>query len=154
MAKYNTTVQDRLILPAFVALIPEQEQWLRILGRAVPEPIPVQLLIDTGSTRSSLIPSVLGRLNPEQSGVARLETSLATARAALFRIRLEFPHAKLAPIPELIVARVPLPSSLSAFHGVIGRDLLRQWESFRYQGLRGRLTIRDRANWLLRWIAR
>jgi hypothetical protein len=154
MAKYSATVQDRLILPALVALIPEQEQWLRILDRAIPAPIPVQLLIDTGSTRSSLVPSVLGRLNPEQSGVARLETSLATARAALFRIRLEFPHTKLGSIPELIVARVPLPSSLSGFHGVIGRDLLRRWESFHYQGLRGRLTIRDTPSWLWRWIGR
>ena len=84
----------------------------------------------------------------------RLATSLATARAGLFRIRLEFPHAKLAPIPELVVARVPLPTSLSAFHGVIGRALLRRWESFCYQGRRGRLTIRDTPGWLWRWIDR
>jgi hypothetical protein len=154
MAKYSATVQDRLILPAQIALLREQEQWLRILGRAVPGPIPVQLLIDTGSTRCSVIPPVLARLNPEQSGVARLATSLATARAGLFRIRLEFPHAKLAPIPELVVARVPLPTSLSAFHGVIGRALLRRWESFCYQGRRGRLTIRDTPGWLWRWIDR
>jgi hypothetical protein len=152
MAIYRAHVQDRLILPAQVALTRDQEGWLGILGRPVPAPIPVQLLIDTGSTRCSLIPSVLARLNPEPSGIARLETGLGTARASLFRIRLEFPHTKLAAIPEFVVARVPLPSSLSAFHGVIGRDLLRRWESFCYQGRRGRLTIRDTRSPLFRWM--
>jgi hypothetical protein len=119
----------------------------------MPDQVTVQLMLDTGSTRCTLLPSVLARLDPEKLGVARLETSLAAAQAALFRVRLEFPLTKLAAIPELVVARVPLPSSLSAFHGVIGRDLLRRWESFCYQGRRGRLTIHDTPSWLLRWIA-
>jgi hypothetical protein len=152
MAKYSASVEDRLILPALVGLIHEQEQIWRMLRRVVPAPVPVQLLIDTGSTRCTLLPSVLTRLNPYQLGLARLETSLGIARAALFRIRLEFPHTKLAAIPEFVVARVPLPSSLSAFHGVIGRDLLRRWESFCYQGRRGRLTIRDTRSPLFRWM--
>jgi hypothetical protein len=152
MARYSVPVQDRLILPAQVGLIREQEQIWRLLRRAVPAPVPVQFLIDTGSTRCTLLPSVLTQLNPYELGVARLETSLATGQAALYRLRLEFPQTKLAAIPELVVARVPLPSSLSAFHGVIGRDLLRRWESFNYQGRRGRLTIRDTPNWLFRWI--
>ena len=152
MARYTTRVHDRLILPAQVCLPRGREQLLRMLHRRVPDPVIVQLLIDTGSTRSSLLPSVLAGLNPEQSGVARLETSLAAAEATLFRVRLEFPHTKLEAIPELLVALAPLPPSLSAFHGVIGRDLLRQWESFCYQGRRGRLSIRDRRSWLLRWI--
>jgi hypothetical protein len=154
MGKYSVPIQNRLILQAQVGLTSGQEQWLRFMGRAVPLLIRVQFLIDTGSSRCCLLPSVLARLNPEQSGVTRMETSLATGQAALFWVRLEFPDTKLAAIPELVVARVPLPNSLSAFHGVIGRDLLRRWESFCYLGRRGRLSIRDTPNWLSRWIKR
>jgi hypothetical protein len=153
MVRYSTRVHDRLILPAQVCLPPQREQLLRMLGRTLPAPVPVQLLIDTGSTRCSLLPSVLARLNPEELAVARLETSLATAEASLFRIRLEFPHTKLAAIPEFLIAGAPLPRSLASFHGVIGRDLLRRWESFHYQGRRRRLTIRDTPSWLWQWLA-
>ena len=153
MARYTARVHDRLILSAQICLPSDREQVLRMLRRTVPAPVPVQLLIDTGSTRCSLLPSVLAQLNPKLVGAARLETSLAAADASLFLVRLEFPHTKLAVIPEFVVARAPLPSTLSSFHGVIGRDLLRRWESFHYQGRRGWLTIRDTPSWLLRWIA-
>jgi hypothetical protein len=153
MARYRAQVDDRLILPAQVCLIREQEQWLRMLRRTVPAAVPVQLLIDTGSARCSLLPSVLARLDPEPSEVTRLQTSLAAAEVSLFRVRLEFPRTGLAAFPEFVVARVPLPSSLSSYHGVIGRDLLRRWESFCYQGRRGRFTIRDTPSWPWQWIA-
>jgi hypothetical protein len=153
MARYRVPVDDRLILPAQVCLPGDREQVLRLLHRTVPPPVSIQLLIDTGSARCSLLPSVLARLNPRLVGTARLETSLAAAEASLFLVRLKFPHTKLAAIPEFVVARAPLPRSLSAFHGVIGRDLLGRWESFHYQGRRGWLTIRDTPGWLWRWVS-
>jgi hypothetical protein len=59
-----------------------------------------------------------------------------------------------APIPYLAVARLPLPASLQGFHGLIGRDLLGQWESLLYEGQRGRFTIRDSAGGPLGWLKR
>jgi hypothetical protein len=152
MARYRAPVHDRLILSAQVCPTRGQEHLFQMLRRTVPVPVPVQLLIDTGSTRCTLLPSVLSRSNLMPVSVARLETSLTEAEASLFRVRLEFPHTKLATVPELIVARTPLPRSLASFHGVIGRDLLRQWESLCYQGRRRWLTIRDTPSWLWRWV--
>jgi hypothetical protein len=154
MARYRAPVHDPLVLPAQVCLTRGQEHLLRMLHRSVPAPVSVQLLIDTGSTRCSLLPSVLARLNPEQAGTARLETSLAATEVSLFRVRLELPHTKLAALPEVTVARTPLPISLASFHGVIGRDVLRRWDSLCYQGRRGRLTIRDTPSWFCWWISR
>jgi hypothetical protein len=68
---------------------------------------------------------------------------------------LEFPEGGLAPFPEVLVARLPMPAALSAFHGLLGRDLLRRFESFDYQGRRGCYTIRDQRGlltWLRRWL--
>lgn len=58
----------------------------------------------------------------------------------------------LGAIPELLVARLGLPSSLPAFHGVIGRDVLRRREYFRYEGRRQRLIIRDKPHPLFVWL--
>jgi hypothetical protein len=151
MARYSASVQDRLILPAQVSLTLGQEQVFRVLQRTRPAPVAVELLIDTGSARCTLVPSILARLNPDPLGAARLETGLAAVETSLFWIRLEFPRAGLAAVPEIAVARAPLPPSLSSFHGVIGRDLLRRWEAFVYQGRRGRLTIRDTPSWPFGW---
>src|SRR2546423_1378119 len=109
MARYSATVHDRLILPAQVCITRGQEQVFRVLQRNLAAPVAVQLLIDTGSARCTLLPSVLARLNPDPLGVARLETGLAAAETSLFWVRLEFPRTGLAAIPEMPVARAPLP---------------------------------------------
>jgi hypothetical protein len=35
-----------------------------------------------------------------------------------------------------------MPADLAAYQGVLGRNVLRQWETL-YSGLRQRLTVRD-----------
>jgi hypothetical protein len=122
------------------------------MGRPVPEPVSVQLVIDSGSRRSSLIPGIVDHLNPTRFGEARVETSTASMAANLYWVRLEFPGTSLGPISEHVVARMPLPPSLHAFQGLIGRDLLHRWESFLYEGRRGRLTVRDTPHWLFGWL--
>jgi len=67
---------------------------------------------------------------------------------------LEFPEAGLAPFPEILVARHPMPPSLAQFHGLFGRDLLARMHSFEYQGRRKRYILRDKPgwfDWLWRW---
>jgi hypothetical protein len=154
MGKYTASVHDHLLLSARVLLTRGHEHAFRLSGQAVPAPVPVRLLIDTGSRRSTLLPSVIAHLNPDAQGVARLETSLGAAEVTLYWVRLEFPETALAAIPEVAVARAPLPPSLQAFYGVIGRDLLRRWESFLYQGRRGRLVLRDAPAGLFGWLFR
>ncbi len=154
MGKYTAFVQDHLIVPARVLQTRGQEQLCRLLGRPVPTSVPVRLVIDTGSKRTTLIPGVITHLNPAAQARVRVETSLATVETILFWVRLEFPGTSLAPVSDLAVARMPLPLSLGSFHGLIGRDLLRIWESFLFEGRRGRFTVRDTPGGLFGWLRR
>jgi hypothetical protein len=68
---------------------------------------------------------------------------------------LEFPETDLAAFPEVLVARLPMPSALSTFQGLLGRDLLRRLAAFEYEGQRGCYTLRDRLGLLgglRRWL--
>jgi hypothetical protein len=154
MGKYTGAVHDRLVLPARVQNTHGREHALRLLGRTLSAAVPVRLLIDTGSGRSTLLPAILAHLNPALQGTVRVETSLGVADTSLFWVRLEFPGTSLAAVPELAVARLALPPSLRSFHGLIGRDLLHRWESFLFEGRRGRFTIRDTPGGLFGWLRR
>src|SRR5438309_4744280 len=152
MGKYTAAVHDRLTLPARVLVTPGRERFLRMSRRAVPAGVAVRLLIDTGSGRSCLMPSVLAQLNPPLAGPVRLATGAGSRDTSLFWVRLEFPGTALGAILELAVARLEMPPSLLSLQGLIGRDLLSRWESFVYQGRRGRLTIRDIPGGLFGWL--
>src|SRR5260370_17011116 len=103
MGRYRSAVQDRLILPAQVLLTLETQQLFRLLERPMPQPAAVRLIIDTGSRRSSLVPSVLDRLKPPPFKIARVETSLAAVETELFSVRLAFPPISLAPLADLAI---------------------------------------------------
>jgi hypothetical protein len=152
MGKYAVAVQDHLAVDARVLLTRGIERARRLLGREVFAPVSVRLSIDTGSKRSALLYSVLDHLGSVAGGAARLETSLTSGTVELHWVQLEFPGTTLRGIPQLLVARVRMPPSMHAFHGVIGRDLLSQWESFQYEGRRRRITIRDTPGGLFGWL--
>jgi hypothetical protein len=154
MGVFRATVQDRLILPAQARLTLGDEQAFRMLGRPIPAALAVRLLIDTGSKRSSMVPWILNRLRPTTTHRVTVETSLATTETELFWVRLEFPGTALAAVPELAVARLPMPRSLQDYHGVAGRDILSRWESLLYEGRRSRFTIRDSLGGLFGWLRR
>lgn len=151
MGKYTAAVYDRLILPAQAFLTLGQERRLHGSGLPVPSGIPIQMVIDTGAGRSSLSPFVLNQLRPMDRGDVLLTTGLGSVRTTLFWVRLEFPGTNLEPVSNLAVAEVRMPSNLPGFHGVLGRDVLSRWESFHWQGRRGRLTIRDVPGWFSRF---
>jgi hypothetical protein len=156
MGKYTTAVHDRLILPARVLVTPGQEHALRLTGQRVPAGVAVRMMIDTGSGRTTLTPSVLAQLAVPAAAPVRLATGVGSRETGLFWVRLEFPGTALGAIPELAVARLEMPPSLRPFQGLIGRDLLGRWESLLYRGRRGRLTIRDTPGgpfgWLWGWL--
>src|SRR5262245_37284322 len=116
MGKYATSVDDHLVVPARVNITQRRARDLRSLGHFVPQPITVRLIIDTGSKRSTLIPIVMDRLQPNPGGASRVITSLGSVTTRLFWIRMEFPEAGLAPFPEVLVARLPMPPVLRQFH--------------------------------------
>ena len=154
MGRYTATVQDHLVLPARARVTPGREQDLHSLARSVPAPVPIRLLIDTGSKRTTLIPGIFRHLQTMLGSPTRVVTSLGSATTRLAWVCLEFPEAGLAAFPEVLVARLPMPAALSQFHGLLGRDLLRRWESFEYEGRRGCYTVRDKPGpliWLRRW---
>jgi hypothetical protein len=152
MGTYTARAEDHLVLPARACLTTDQRDVHDLLGRGSSEPTDVRLLIDTGSSRSTLVPWVIDHLRPlVAQDRLRIETSLASGEATLFWVRLEFPETSLAPIDELAVARLALPLSLQQFHGVAGRDLLRRWSRLSYEGRRARLTIKDAQTSLFDW---
>jgi hypothetical protein len=143
MGKYSAPVEDHLILPAVVRL-PVGSEHLRGRARSpVPAPVPVRLVIDTGSKRTTLIPGIIRHLDPEPGSDVRLVTPLATGTVTLFWVRLDFPGTTLRSFEQVQVGRVALPPELARFHGVLGRDLLSRLESFDYQGRRGCYIVRD-----------
>ncbi len=154
MGKFRAPVADHLILPAQVRQTRGWEQVFQLAGRTVPAALPVRLIIDTGSKRSTLVPGIIDEMQLEMGRKTQVETSLAAGETDFYWVRLEFPGTSLAPIPELAVARLSLPAPLRMFQGVIGRDLLRRWERFLFEGRRGRFTLQDTPGGLFRWLRR
>jgi hypothetical protein len=154
MGVFRSSVDDRLILPAQVRLTAPEAGAFQALGRRVPGPIPVRLIIDTGSKLSSIVPSILDRLMAKTAGRAKVETTIASAETELFWICIEFPGCSLAAVPRLAVARLSMPPSLRNYHGVVGLDLLKTWEALLYEGRRGRFTVRDSPGGLFGWLKR
>lgn len=155
MGKYAAAVHEHLVLPALVRVTPGRAQVMRSSWQLVPPPVSIRLLIDTGSKRTTLIPGLIHHLQVPAQGSASVTTPWGFVASDLFWVSVEFPEAGLAPFPEVLVARLPMPAALSQFHGLLGRDLLRRLESFEYEGRRGCYTIRDAAGvrtWLRRWL--
>ncbi len=153
MGKYTAEVDEHLVLPARVLVTLGWERELHRAGRPVPVGAPVRLVIDTGSRRSTLIPSVLTGLDPRPGDMVSVETSAGSTATTLFWVRLDFPETELEPIAHLPMARLELPPALRDFQGVIGRDVLFRWEWFRLEGRRRRLSIRDTPGWF-GWLGR
>src|SRR5690348_555999 len=121
MGQYTALVEDHLILPAVVRLTEGRERLLRTVGRDLPGPVRLRLLIDTGAKRTTLVPGVIHHLSPPVCAGARVITPLAVGNVELFWVRLEFPEGRLAPFEEVAVARLAMPPALSGFHGLLGR---------------------------------
>jgi hypothetical protein len=153
MGRYTAPVLDHLILPALAGLPAGLERTVRRAGRSIPAPVAIRLLIDTGSKRTTLVPGVLHHLDAPGGENVRVATSLRAGVTQFFWVRLSFPEAGLAPFEMVQVALLGMPAELASFHGVLGRDLLRELVSFDYEGRRGRYTLRDTAG-PLGWLRR
>jgi hypothetical protein len=143
---YRLNVADSggiLFVPARVTLSPDDAEAFRLSGRSIPPPVIANLVLDTGSALSSLAPAVLQQLHSPSCGKTRVQSSVGSQPAFLYRVHLEFLKGTLASLSHVAVAGLEMPTRLRAnFQGVLGRDMLSHWETF-YSGPRGRLTIRD-----------
>jgi len=119
----------------------------------MPAPVPVRLLIDTGSRRTTLVPGIVRHLDPPASVDVQVVTPVTSVAATLYWVRLGFPETGLAPLDPGEVVRLPMPVQLSQFHGLLGRDVFSRLESFEYEGRRGRYSLRDTPGWL-GWLRR
>jgi len=153
MGRYVASVVDHLVLPGRVRLPPAYERQLARLGASVPAPVPIRLLIDTGSSRTTLIPGIVRHLQPMSGSEVRVVTATRSVDTDLVWVCLEFPEAGLASFPEILVARLAMPPALAQFHGLLGRDLLARLELLEYYGRRGRYSLRDTPGWL-GWLRR
>jgi hypothetical protein len=155
MGTFQATVEDHLILPARVGLTEDEERLRRLRGRGIPAPVTVRFVIDTGATRTTLSPGIIRHLDPAAGHDVRVITPSQPLTATMYWVRLDFPGTGLAGFDPVQVARMEIPPALRHFEGLFGRDLLRRWDEFRYQGRRGRYLIHDRPGLLgglRRWL--
>src|SRR3954465_7120121 len=96
MGKFVASVEDHLIFPARVRAPPDRERFSQASGQVLPAPVPIRLLIDTGSKRTTLIPGIIRHLRPPAGSEARLVTPMGAVVTNLFWVCLEFPEAGLA----------------------------------------------------------
>src|SRR6476659_2066440 len=122
MGTYHAPVEDHLFLPSVARLSAGSAHFLQQAGEAVPSPVTIRLLIDTGSRRTTLIPRIIRHLGPPDGGEARVITPTGAVAAALYWVRLDFPETGLASFEQVKVACLPMPPILSQFHGLLGRD--------------------------------
>jgi hypothetical protein len=153
MGKYTSSVEDHLILPARVRLLREDERAFASRGEIAPVPVSIRLIVDTGSKRTTLIPSIIRHLQPTPDREVHQVTPTGRVSTNLFWVCLEFPEAGLTSFPEILVARHPMPPMLRQFHGLLGRDMLQHHESFEYLGRHAYFTLRDSPGWF-GWLRR
>ena len=134
MGIYRGRVQDLLTIP--VSVSPPGS------GPAAVRERLVTFVLDSGSSYLFAHTRRHSRVGPPLQRRVRVSTQLSESAASLYEASFAFPTCTLAPIPKVTVASLPMPQRLAAYKGVIGRDLLRAWETF-YGGPRGQLTIRD-----------
>jgi hypothetical protein len=155
MGTFQAPVEDHLILPARVSVTRGEERNRRLRGRSVPAPVTIRLVIDTGAKRTTLSPGIIRHFEPAAGHDVNLVTTAESISSTLYWVHLDFPGTRLAGFDPVQVARMEMPPALRHFDGLLGRDLLRRWDEFRYQGRRGRYLIHDMPGplgWLRRWL--
>lgn len=155
MGTFQAPVEDHLVLPARVGLTGDEGRLRQLRGRSIPAPVSVRLVIDSGATRTTLNPGIVRHLDPASGHDVRVVTPSEPLTSTLYWIRIDFPGTRLTAFEFVQVARLEMPPALRHFDGLLGRDLLRRWDEFRYQGRRGRYLIHDTPGflgWLRRWL--
>jgi hypothetical protein len=101
-----------------------------------------RLIVDTGSRYCNLKPEFVDGLGLSLVRPIQVHTHTGQGATGLYEADMSFPGGTLAPLRQVLVARLPMPEILKDYDGVIGRRVLRRWYTL-YGGPPSRLTIRD-----------
>lgn len=119
-----------LLVAAFVGVSQARAHALQTAGQPVPQPLPVQGLVDTGASCTCIDPSILTQLNLAPTGSSAVNSPTTGDQPALadqYDVSLYIPGSRgQAPLVNHTIA--VLESRLFAaqgFHVIIGRDILR-----------------------------
>lgn len=118
-------------LYAFVRVSQPKAAALTSAGQAVPSPVPIRGLVDTGASSTCIDPSVLSSLNLSPIGTVSVNTPTTGATphdADQYDVGLVIP-ATTGALPLVIPAMPVVCSELlvgQGFHALIGRDILGQ----------------------------
>jgi predicted aspartyl protease len=134
-----------LIVNAFIGVSQARRAALVAAGEAVPNPISIQGLIDTGANCLCVDPSVLGQLNltPTGSGpVTTPTTGAQPATADQYDVSIVIPlSASTAPFVQHTIAAVSAELlGAQGFHAIIGLSVL-QHCLVTYDGKNGLFSI-------------
>ncbi len=134
------------MMVAFVGVSEARRAALLSVGQAVPQPIQIRALVDTGATGTCVDPTVLQTLGLTPTGSVQVNTPSTGPNphsADLYDVSIAIPGALQTHSP-LIMENIPvLCADLLAaqgFHALVGRDILSLC-LLCYDGLRGTFTL-------------
>lgn len=135
------------LLSAYIGVSQARGAALTAAGQPIPNPIPIQALVDTGASGSCVDPSVLvGALGLTPTGVVSVNTPSTGTQphtAQQFDVSIAVPGA-LPTHQALIFHTVPVIASqlvaAQGFQALIGRDILAHC-LLNYNGLTGLFTL-------------
>ncbi len=112
------------VIPLQVAVTTAAEQVLIAANQPVPQPIPVDALIDTGASHSSIQQGLLAPLGLNPVGLVPVltPTTQTPHMATQFAIRLMFPQHGGGVYDPLVIMEMPLQGQNIQF--LLGRDVL------------------------------
>ncbi|MGD6805413.1 MAG: retroviral-like aspartic protease family protein [Candidatus Bathyarchaeia archaeon] len=113
---------------------------LRASDLHVPNPVPCQALIDTGSSILAVDQSIAQSLNLVKRGIYVAHTANGQRQCNLYAVALTFPSTNLKSYSVIQASEVNL--SAQPFKCLIGRDVLRNWH-VHYNGETGAVSIAD-----------
>jgi predicted aspartyl protease len=113
---------------------------LKACAQPLPNPVPCQALIDTGSSILAIDQSIAQSLNLVKRGIYVAHTANGQRQCNLYAVALSFPATNLK--AHNIIQATEVDLSAQPFKCLIGRDILKNWH-LHYNGESGAVSIAD-----------
>lgn len=113
---------------------------LRAQSKPVPNPVPVQALVDTGASNLAVDRSIVQSLSLARRGLANCQTPAGCRLSNIHAVSLAIPGTNLQSYDMLRAVEVDLTNQ--RFKCLIGRETMANWH-FHYNGQSGTVSISD-----------